>query len=170
MKLSKRSSSLVATAIAAALVLSACGGDDADSGEGEGAATGGSYSLALYSDPENPLVPSNTTESEGAQVLEAIWTGLVQYAADGAVEYTGVAESIESEDNQTWTVTLNEGWTFHDGTPVTANSFVDAWNYAANSENAQGGSYFFSNIEGTPTCRRRPTTPAPSSAARSPRR
>ncbi|TQN37391.1 oligopeptide transport system substrate-binding protein [Blastococcus colisei] len=148
MKLSKRNSSLVATAIAAALVLSACGGDDADSGEAEGAATGGSYSVALYSDPENPLVPSNTSESEGAQVLEALWTGLIQYAADGSVEYTGIAESIESEDSQTWTITLNDGWTFHDGTPVTANSFVDAWNWAAYSENAQGASYFFSNIEG----------------------
>lgn len=148
MKLSKRSSSLVATAIAAALVMTACGGSDDEGSEGESGAAGGTYSIALYSDPENPLVPSNTSESEGAQVLEALWTGLIQYAADGAVEYTGIAESIESEDSQTWTITLNDGWTFHDGTPVIASSFVDAWNYAAYSENAQGGSYFFSNIEG----------------------
>jgi oligopeptide transport system substrate-binding protein len=147
-KLSKRSSSLVATAIAAALVMTACGGSDDEGSEGESGAAGGTYSIALYSDPENPLVPSNTSESEGAQVLEALWTGLIQYAADGAVEYTGIAESIESEDSQTWTITLNDGWTFHDGTPVIASSFVDAWNYAAYSENAQGGSYFFSNIEG----------------------
>ncbi|SFF37271.1 peptide ABC transporter substrate-binding protein [Blastococcus tunisiensis] len=148
MKLSKRSSSLVATAIAAALVMTACGGSDDEGSEGESGAAGGTYSIALYSDPENPLVPSNTSESEGAQVLEALWTGLIQYAADGSVEYTGIAESIESEDSQTWTVTLNDGWTFHDGTPVTASSFVDAWNWAAYSENAQGASYFFSNIEG----------------------
>ena len=43
---------------------------------------------------------------------------------------------------------LHDGWTFHDGTPVTAESFVDAWNYAAYSPNAQAGSYFFANIEG----------------------
>jgi oligopeptide transport system substrate-binding protein len=151
-KLTQRRSALVAGSVATAMLLSACGGSDDEGGggggEGGGEATGGTYSIALYSDPENPLVPSNTSESEGAQVLEALWTGLIQYAADGSVEYTGVAESIESEDNQTWTVTLNDGWTFHDGTPVTANSFVDAWNFAAYSENAQGGSYFFSNIEG----------------------
>jgi oligopeptide transport system substrate-binding protein len=147
-RLSKRPAGLVATAIAAAMVLSACGGSGDEGGDGGAEATGGSYSIALYSDPENPLVPGNTTESEGAQVLEALWTGLIQYAADGAVEYTGVAESIESDDNQTWTITLKDGWTFHDGTPVTAQSFVDAWNYTALSTNAQGGSYFFSNIEG----------------------
>ena len=80
------------------------------------------------------------------------------------MQYTGVAESIESEDATTWTVTLKDGWTFHDGTPVTAESFVNAWNYTALSTNAQGGSYFFANDRGL---RRpagaRPTTPATSS-------
>ena len=98
--------------------------------------------------PENPLVPGNTTESEGAQIIKAIWTGLVEYAEDGEVEYTGVADKIESDDNIHWTITLKDGWTFHDGTPVTAQSFVDAWNYTAYSPNANGGSYFFANVEG----------------------
>ena len=54
-----------------------------------------------------------------------------------------MAESIESEDNQTWTVTLKEGWKFHDDTDVTAQSFVDAWNWASYGPNAQLNSYFF---------------------------
>ncbi|CCG01884.1 peptide ABC transporter substrate-binding protein [Blastococcus saxobsidens] len=148
MKLSKRNSGLVATAIAAALLMTACGGGDDEGGEGGGSADGGgSYSLAI-NNPENPLVPGNTTESEGAQVIKALWTGLIEYAEDGEVQYTGIAESIESDDNTTWTITLKDGWTFHDGTPVTASSFVDAWNYTAYSPNAQGGSYFLSNIVG----------------------
>jgi oligopeptide transport system substrate-binding protein len=149
-KLSKRRSALVAAGLSGALLLSACGGGDdgGSGGSGGGGGEGGTYSIALYSDPENPLVPGNTTESEGAQVVRSLWTGLVQYATDGSAEYTGVAESIESEDNTTWTVTLKDGWTFHDDTPVTAQSFVDAWNYTAYSPNAQGGSYFFSNIQG----------------------
>lgn len=151
MKLTKRSGALIAGGLTAAMVLSACGGSEEDGGnEGDGSnaeAGGGTYSIYI-GEPENPLIPGNTTESEGAQVLEALWTGLVQYAADGAVEYTGVAETIESEDNTVWTVTLKDGWTFHDGTPVTAQSFVDAWNYTAYSPNAYGASYFFSNVEG----------------------
>src|SRR3712207_1195844 len=134
------------------MLMTACGGSDDDEGSGGGGetateASGGTYSIHI-GEPENPLVTGNTTESEGAQVLEALWTGLVQYASDGAVEYTGVAEEITSDDNITWTVTLKDGWTFHDGTPVTAQSFVDAWNYTALSTNAQGGAYFFSNVEG----------------------
>jgi oligopeptide transport system substrate-binding protein len=145
-KLSKRSGALVAGGLAATMVLSACGGSDDDGGSGGGDG-GGVWSMYI-GEPENPLVPGNTTEDQGNQVLEALFTGLVQYSTEGEVEYTGVAESIESEDSTTWTVTLKDGWTFHDGTPVTANSFVDAWNYTALSTNAQGASYFFANIEG----------------------
>ena len=137
---------------ALALTLAACGGDDGDEGNGEaggdGEPTGGTYSLFI-TQPENPLVPGNTSESEGSQAIEPLWTGLIEYNPETSEpEYTGVAESIESEDSITWTVTLKDGWTFHDGTPVTAQSFVDAWNYTALSTNAQGNSYFFGNIEG----------------------
>ncbi|MGY2082692.1 peptide ABC transporter substrate-binding protein [Blastococcus sp. SYSU DS0539] len=148
MKLSKRRTALVAGGVAAAMLLSACGGSDENEGGGGGtAAEGGSFSVYV-GEPENALVPGNTTESEGHQVISSLWTGLIEYAADGEVEYTGVADSIESEDNTTWTIELKDGWTFHDGTPVTAQSFVDAWNYTAYSPNAQGASYFFSNILG----------------------
>jgi oligopeptide transport system substrate-binding protein len=149
-KLSKRKSALVATAIAAAMLMTACGGSDSNSGGGT-ASTGGSFSIYI-GEPENPIVPGNTTESEGAQVVEALWTGLVKYSNDdGSVQYTGVADSIESDDAKTWTVKLKDGWTFHDGTPVTASSFVDAWNYTALSTNAQGGSSFFAKVEGYDT-------------------
>jgi oligopeptide transport system substrate-binding protein len=148
-KLSKRSSALVATTIVGAMLMTACGGSDDESGGDDSAAqSGGEFSIYV-GEPENPLVPGNTSESEGSQVIEALWTGLVQYSnEDGSVQYTGVADSIESDDATTWTVKLKDGWTFHDGTPVTANSFVDAWNYTALSTNAQGASYFFANVEG----------------------
>jgi ABC-type transport system substrate-binding protein len=81
--------------------------------------------------------------------MSGLFTGLVTYDPDTTeVEYEGVAESIESDDSTTWTVTLKDGWTFHDGTPVTSDSFINAWNFGANSANAQGNSYFFAQIEG----------------------
>jgi ABC-type oligopeptide transport system substrate-binding subunit len=140
-----------ASVAALALALSACGGDDDDEGDGNGdgeAATGGTFS-AYIGEPENPLIPGNTSETEGGQVVDSLWTGLIQYNNEtNEAEFTGVAESIESDDQTTWTVTLREGWTFHDGTDVTAQSYVDTWNWVANSTNAQGNSYFFANIEG----------------------
>ncbi|RBY77088.1 ABC transporter substrate-binding protein [Blastococcus sp. TF02-09] len=129
------------------MLLSACGGGD-DNGSGSTGGEGGGTFTAYIGEPKSPLVPGNTTESEGAKVIAALWTGLVGYSEEGEVEYSGVAESIESEDNQNWTITLKDGWTFHDGTPVNAQSFVDAWNYTANPQNAQDGGSYLSRIAG----------------------
>jgi oligopeptide transport system substrate-binding protein len=147
-KLNKRPGAL-AMALAGAMLLSACGGDDSgDSGNSASSSGGGEFSIYI-GEPQNPLVPGNTNETEGGQVVDSLFTGLVKYDNEtNEAIFEGVAESIESDDQTTWTVTLNEGWTFHDGTPVTAESFVRAWNYTAYSPNAQGNSYFFGNIEG----------------------
>ena len=59
-----------------------------------------------------------------------------------------IAESIETTDNQNFTVKLKQGYKFHDGTEVKAKNFVDAWNYAAYGPNAQCSGYFIEPIEG----------------------
>ena len=146
-KLNKRPGAL-ALALAGAMLLSACGGGDDNGSGGSGGGEGGGTFTAYIGEPKSPLVPGNTTESEGAKVIAALWTGLVGFSQEGEVEYSGVAESIESEDNQNWTITIKDGWTFHDGTPVNAQSFVDAWNYTANPENAQDGGSYLSRIAG----------------------
>lgn len=108
----------------------------------------GMFSFYL-GEPQRPLVPGNTTESEGSKIISAVWTPLVTFDVKSrAVTYDGAAQSVTSADNVRWTIKLKPGWTFHDGTPVTAESYVKAWNYTALSTNAQGGSYFFSNIAG----------------------
>ena len=129
----------VAGVAAVSLALAACSSSDDEGSSGDG---GGSVSINS-TEPENPLIPSNTNEVGGANVIDGIFTGLVRLDAATAEPILAVAESIESDDNQTWTVTLNEGWTFHDGTDVTAQSFVDAWNWASYGPNAQLNSYFF---------------------------
>ena len=108
----------------------------------------GMFSIYL-GEPQRPLVPGNTTETEGGKVIAAVWTPLVTFdEATRSVTYDGAAESVTSTDNLNWTIKLKAGWTFHDGTPVTAQSYVRAWNYTALSSNAQGASYFFSNVKG----------------------
>jgi oligopeptide transport system substrate-binding protein len=98
-------------------------------------------------EPQNPLIPTNTTETGGGKIIDSLFSGLVSYTADGEIE-NEVAESIESDDATNWTVTLKDGWKFTNDEPVTAESFVDAWNYGALFSNAQGSSYFFDNIVG----------------------
>jgi oligopeptide transport system substrate-binding protein len=79
-KLSKRSAALIATGLSGVMLLSACGGGDDDSGSGEGGGgEGGTFSMYI-GEPQNPLVPGNTTETEGSQIVKALWTGLVEYS------------------------------------------------------------------------------------------
>lgn len=131
---------LSATAMAAALV--ACGDDNG--GGGDKSAIINAYGC----EPQSPLLSTDTNEACGGDIIDALYTGLVTYDVDGNTEMA-VAESIEPNDDATeFTVTLNEGWTFSNGEAVTADSFIDAWNYGAASENAQKQQYFFENIEG----------------------
>ncbi|WP_432491651.1 peptide ABC transporter substrate-binding protein [Kineococcus gypseus] len=131
--------------------LAACGGgsDDDDSGSDGGGADSGSGGdvVANGSEPENPLIPTATNEVGGGRLLDSLWAGLVYYQADGSPE-NEAAESIESSDGQNYTIRIKSGQTFSDGTPVTAQSFVDAWNYGALGTNAQASGYFFEPIAG----------------------
>jgi oligopeptide transport system substrate-binding protein len=111
--------------IVTALALSGC----APAGGGDTPASTGIVTVA-WGEPENPLIPANTNEVNGGQVLNNLFAGLVYYKADGSWDYDA-AESIESEDFKTWTVKLKGGQTFSDGTPVDAASFVNAWQWAA---------------------------------------
>ena len=138
---------LSAALLALALGASACGGSAEETPATDAAPTGGSFSIPI-TDPERPLLPADTNESEGSQIVSGLFTGLVEYDPETSeATMDGVAESITSDDSTTWTIKLKP-WTFHDDSPVTSDSFIKAWNYAANSANAQGGSYFLANVEG----------------------
>ena len=136
----------VAAMSAAALLAAGCGGGS-EPAETTAAATGGAITVRGCN-PENPLVPSNTTETCGGNVIDAIFAKLVHYNPDTAAPENDIAESIETTDNQTFTVKLKADYKFHDGTVVKSKNFVDAWNYAAYGPNAQGSGYFMEPIEG----------------------
>jgi oligopeptide transport system substrate-binding protein len=93
------------------------------------------------------LIPSNAIESSGIQVLAALFTPLVAFDA-GHKPYPVAAESVESPDNVVWTIKLKDGYTFHDGEKVTADHYINAWNFAAYGPNGQNGAYFFERVQG----------------------
>ncbi|MHA7285236.1 peptide ABC transporter substrate-binding protein [Arthrobacter sp. MDT3-44] len=140
-----RTSHMLSVAAIAVLSLSACGGGSTESSTGGG--TTDAVIVVDGSEPQNPLIPTSTNEVGGGAILDLIFAGLVSYDADGKPQ-NEMAESIETEDAQNYTITLKEGKTFTNGDPVTASSFVDAWNYGAAAKNAQLSSYFFESIEG----------------------
>ena len=98
-------------------------------------------------EPPNPLIPTGTNDSNGGRIIDRLFAGLMSYDAAGDPS-PEVARSIETTDNVNYRITLKPGWKFTDGSPVTAHSFVDAWNYGALSSNAQLQQSFFSPIEG----------------------
>lgn len=137
----RRTIAAAATAVLAAVSVTACGSDP-------GSSDGGMIINVWGSEPQNPLVPTQNNETGGHDILKYLFDTLVTFQPDGSIE-NEVAESIEAnEDNTEFTITLNDDRTFTDGTPVEAASFVDAWNYGAAAKNAQLQQSFFSSIEG----------------------
>lgn len=137
---------LVAAGAAIVMLLSGCGSTGNTSNSGSSA---DNNIISVYgSEPAHPLFPGAVTEAGGGKVVDQLFAGLVTYDAKGGI-HNEVAESITSSDNAThYVIKIKSGWKFTDGMPVTAHSFVDAWNYTANSANKQGSASFFSTIEG----------------------
>ncbi|WP_432148813.1 peptide ABC transporter substrate-binding protein [Streptomyces sp. bgisy029] len=133
-----------ACAVAVALAATACGGGGDDSG---GSGADGIVSSS-WGDPQNPLEPANTNEVQGGKVLDMVFRGLIRYDPKTGEAQNMLAESIDSDDAQNFTIKLKEGWTFSNGEKITAKSFVDAWNYGAALKNNQKNAYFFQYIEG----------------------
>lgn len=125
-------------------------GDEGDEGDDEAdAAEGGEFSMYLC-EPEQ-LLSQASNEVCGSQVLEELFTGLVAYDPETSeIVDGGMASSIETEDQLTWTITLEEGWLFHNGEEVTADNFVNAWNWMADPANEMDNAFFLSTagVEG----------------------
>ncbi|MGV9730123.1 peptide ABC transporter substrate-binding protein [Streptomyces albogriseolus] len=130
-----------ACATALALATAGCGG-------GGGSGDSGAVLSASWGDPQNPLEPSNTNEVQGGKVLDMIFRGLKRYHPETGEAQDMLAEKIETTDSQNFTITVKDRWTFSNGEKVTAQSFVDAWNYGASLRNNQRNAYFFGYIEG----------------------
>ena len=99
-------------------------------------------------EPEH-LFPTTSNESEGIAVVRALFAPLLNFNAKTSEQYNVHASSITSDDGgKTWTIVLNPGWTFHDGSPITATDYVRTWSFGADGTNAQQNNSFYSNIAG----------------------
>ena len=151
----RRVTGFLAASMAAALVVSACGDDDGngDAGNGNGeehvgeAVEGGGTVSSFTCEPQN-LQPGNNTENCGSRVLQQLFTGLTVVDHETNEAAPAVATDWETEDQITWTFTLGEDWTFHNGDPVTAQTFVDSWNWVVDPDNAQAGANFHDKFLG----------------------
>jgi peptide/nickel transport system substrate-binding protein/oligopeptide transport system substrate-binding protein len=157
MKIRGRGLAMGAMAAATALVLAACGSDsgtgDASESPAEGP-SGGTYSIS--SQTPQDLTPSNCYDLYCANILQGVFTGLYTFETDGAsmkTVATPLLKSVSSPDNgKTYVIEINTGSKFTNGEEVTAQTFVDTWNFAANGGNGQQLGFVFGpsqlNVEG----------------------
>ncbi len=142
-----------ATICALALLASGCGSGSSTNTEGAEQSSGSrSSNNAVVSvhgcEPAQPLIPSNTVESCGGQVVDAINSRLVRFDDQGKAHNDLASEIKGNDDMSQYKVTLVDGRKFSDGTPITAKSFTRAWSWAANVNNGQLNASFFANIKG----------------------
>lgn len=159
---------VAARAVAAVglFLVTACTGPSSPPGGGSTAAGGAAASPApTITDPPaevvrvqgcepRSLLPADAPGRCGQQATGALFSLLTRLDPDsgrvrwGMAEPGAVAETIASIDGRRWEVTIKEGWQFHDGSPVTAASFVDAWNAAVAGETAVASAFLFQPILG----------------------
>ncbi|WP_241193470.1 ABC transporter substrate-binding protein, partial [Streptomyces sp. ADI96-15] len=142
-----KSAKWVAGAIVVALAATACGGNDDGGDKPKASGKPAGYVSIDVGEPQKSIIPADTNETNGSYIVQSLFTQLLDFDGDGNIVYTN-AESIETKDSKTWTVKLKKGWKFHDGTPVTSQSYIDAWNWSANIDNKMQNSFWFEDIKG----------------------
>jgi peptide/nickel transport system substrate-binding protein len=135
-------------AAAGALVLTSCGGggESVDTGGGGGGDGGSTTLVAAVSAQPDQFDPHSTSAYPSFQVLENVYDTLVVPNAEDLTMEPSLAEEWEtSEDGLTWTFTLREGVTFHDGSEFDSADVVYSYNRIIGEE--LSNSYRFSTVE-----------------------
>lgn len=129
----RRTRLTTAITLTLALGLAACGGaqatpsasggepteESAAPSQGGGTATGGTVRIGIGGYPDS-LNPGNGVLSEAYALYELVYDTPIAVTPEG--EYVGelATDWSVSDDGLTWTLTIVEGATFHDGEPLTA--------------------------------------------------
>ena len=139
-------------AAAVLMTVAACsgGGEGVDTGSGgggdEGGGSGGGTLVAAVAAQPDQLDPHVTTAYPSFQVLENVYDTLVVPNAEDLTMEPSLAESWETSDDQlTWTFTLRDGVTFHDGSDFDSADVAYSYNRIIKDELANA--YRFATVD-----------------------
>ena len=105
--------------------------ESAQSGE---PSNGGSVTVGIAQDLDS-LDPHKAVAAGSSEVLFNIFEGLMKASSDGGVVPAVASDYTISEDGTTYTFTMREGVTFHNGDPVTVEDVIYSLERCAGSEN-----------------------------------
>lgn len=144
-----RSRAIAALALLCLGLVSGCTAGGTPAGGAAPAGQGPKTTLkAAFQADMSTFDPDNGFEVAGLGAIRAVYEGLVDYAP-GTTHVVGrLAEKYAvSPDGLTYTFTLRQGVTFHDGTPMTAESVKAS--FARRATPALSLSYFLSGVAST---------------------
>jgi peptide/nickel transport system substrate-binding protein/oligopeptide transport system substrate-binding protein len=141
---------VAALCLAGSLGLAACSGGGTAGSTSTTGTSGAGNANGSFSAGVLGFFVAHLTPGGGANsfVDYALFTPLTRVDPNTKEVQMAVAESVTSTDQKVWQIKLKTGWTFTDGTPVTAQSFADAWNAAALGKNGWIGNSQFNIIDG----------------------
>src|SRR5215475_9988589 len=145
---SRRLTAWLAASAAVVFGLAACGGSGGGSSSACGAPNPNGTVTIGIGEPQH-LLPSTSTDNNGYQALVGLFYPLIQFDRQSK-PVMAQAQSVTTKDSKVWTIKIKPGFTFTDGTPVTSQTYINAWNYAAYGPNGQATNYYFSDIAGYP--------------------
>jgi peptide/nickel transport system substrate-binding protein len=140
---------ITASLLVLGLVAAGCGGDD-DDGGGGGEATGeaASITIALGQEPST-LDPQLVDSGFERAINDNIYETLLTRTPEGDLSAEGLASAMpEQIKPNTWQFTLNEGITWHNGDPFTADDVVASVERIINPDFASEQGSFFATITG----------------------
>lgn len=147
----RRAAALTAGLAMSALVLSGCAESNRDAADDGATASevDGTFVFAASSDPKT-LDPAFASDGESFRVSRQIFEGLVGVEPGTADPAPLLAKSWEtSEDALTYTFALEEGVSFHDGTPFNAEAVCanfDRWYNFTGIQQAESQAYYYSKL------------------------
>jgi peptide/nickel transport system substrate-binding protein len=141
---------ITASLLVLGLVAAGCGGDDDDGGGGggEAAAEAASITIALGQEPST-LDPQLVDSGFERAVNDNIYETLLTRTPEGDLSAEGLASAMpEQIKPNAWQFTLNEGITWHNGDPFTADDVVASVERIINPDFASEQGSFFATITG----------------------
>ncbi|QQK76914.1 glutathione ABC transporter substrate-binding protein [Salicibibacter cibarius] len=173
MKRFKRRGYLVGVILATSLLLVACTDDsDVDESQDEEAAggdaeenddaedsdevsgepqEGGDFHISLSGEPVS-MDPHESNDNQSAKARSLMYETLLNHNPETLeLEATGLAESYEQTEDDTWVFELHEGVHFHNGEELTADDVVATFNRVLEEERASEAAFLFEMIENVET-------------------
>lgn len=139
---------LASTALLAALSFPALA-QDADSYQPDPNARPGGAIIITYKDDVATLDPAIGYDWQNWSMIKSLFDGLMDYVPGTTDLRPGLAERFEiSEDGLTYTFTLREGVTFHNGRALTAEDVKYSLDRVTDPETQSPGAGFFAAVAG----------------------